>query len=297
MRTLIKTIYLLPAFLLGLLASGRAQLNPFQYMYYQDRYLLNPGLAAADRGLNLNLGYRQQWNNLPGAPKTAMLTAECRASEKVGLGLNIQDDHTGLIHSTRVVGTYAYHLPLDGDQRRLHFGLSLGMNDSRVDYNKVVGDVSDDEITLYNQMKPYFDGDFGAAYTSSRLMLSAALPNLRNTVFGESDTRFGADRAVLTAAASYKFNLSNPTGILTLEPLAGFRMIKGHNDIADAGLNFVMHNYGLYLQTLYHSNETMGLGIGLDQKSYLLNFSYNLETGQLVTLTRGAFELGLKLKL
>ena len=296
-KTLIKTVYLLPLALLGLTAASRAQLNPFQYMYYQDRYILNPALAGTDQGMTVNLGYRRQWNNLPGAPKTGILTAQYRAADKVGLGLNIQDDHSGLIHSTRVVGTYAYHLPLNGEQDHLSFGLSLGVNDSRVDYNEVVGDVSDEEIAQYNQLKPYIDGDFGAAYTGERLMISASLPNLKSTFFKESDTRFDTDRLLMVTAISYKLDLSNPTGILTLEPLAGFRIIKGYKNIVDAGLNFTMHNYGLYLQTIYHSNETLGMGIGMDQKSYLLNFSYNLETGRLRTLTHGAFELGLKLKL
>jgi hypothetical protein len=92
-------------------------------------------------------------------------------------------------------------------------------------------------------------------------------------------------------------NLDNETGAFSLEPLAGYRKIKGFDDIYDAGLNFKMNNYHLDLQTIYHSNDTFGLGVVFDQPNYAFNFTYNLETGQLNTYTNGAFELGIKIKL
>jgi len=274
-----------------------AQLNPFQNMYYINRYQLNPAFAGLENGLNLNIGYRQQWSSFPGTPKTGAFTADYQAGNRVGIGLNVSDDQSGLIRTTRAVASYAYHLPLSEQGEHLSFGLSLGVNDGRVDYNKVNGDVSDAEIVQYNNLKPYIDGDVGVAYTGSNLMVSTAMPNLKSTLFNASDRRFDADMLLFVAAASYKINMKNEYSDLTLEPLAAYRIVKGNTDIFDAGLKFDMNNYGLYLQTIYHSNQDISLGMGLNQQTYVFSFAYNLETGQLSSYTHGAFELGLKLNL
>jgi type IX secretion system PorP/SprF family membrane protein len=299
-RTIInKTtgILLMCIALIILSPAAKAQLNPFQAMYFQNPYQYNPAMAGTEKALRLNIGYRQQWSNFPGTPKTATFTADMQPARNVGIGLNVSDDQEGLIRQTRVMGTYAYHVPLNINGDKLSFGLSLGVNDARIDYNKVNGDLTDAQIAQYNQLKAYVDGDFGVAYTSDKLTVSGALPNLKSIFFKASDQRFDADRLLFITIVSYKIDIQPEDNSLTLEPLLGYRKVKGYKDIGDAGFNFTMNNYGIFLQGVYHTSQSMGVGIGLDQKSYLLNFSYNLETGVLSNYTRGAFEFGLKLKL
>ena len=277
--------------------SSRAQLNPSQNMYFRNRYMLNPAFAGINKGLNLNLGYRQQWSNFPGMPKTTLLTADYKATEKVGLGVNLNDQQSGLLRSTRAVGTYAYHLPISDNNEHLSFGVSLGFNDSRINYSKVNGDISDEQVALYNQLKPYVDGDFGAAYTNEKLMVSASLPNLKSTFFRTSDSRFDADMLIGVAAVSYQFDLSTDAGAFTLSPIAVYRFVKGYKDIFDAGFNFTMNDYGLYMQAIYHTNQNLSIGAGIDMKTYAVNLGYNLETGLIGNYTQGAFELGLSFRL
>ncbi|MES2279445.1 MAG: PorP/SprF family type IX secretion system membrane protein [Bacteroidota bacterium] len=290
-------ILLMSIMLISISQSSKAQLNPFQAMYFQNPYQYNPAMAGMEHALKLNLGYRQQWSNFPGTPKTSTFTADFQPAEKVGIGLNVNDDQEGIIRQTRIMGTYAYHLPLNGNNEKLSFGLSLGVNDAHIDYDKVNGDLTDAQITQYNQLKAYVDGDFGVAYTSDKLTVNGALPNLKSIFFKASDQRFDADRLLFITAVSYRIDFKTDDNSLTLEPLAAYRIVKGYKDIIDGGFNFRMNNYGIYLQGIYHTSQSMGLGVGLDQNTYCLNFSYNLETGVLSNYTRGAFEFGLKLKL
>ncbi|WP_158798399.1 PorP/SprF family type IX secretion system membrane protein [Pedobacter sp. L105] len=283
-------------FLMGMTLCSKAQLSPFQAMYFQNKYIYNPAMAGMDHALDINAGYRKQWSNFPGTPRTGYLTADFQPTDKVGLGLNVTDDQTGLIKSTRVVASYAYHIQLEGDNQHLSFGLSLGVNDSRIDYSNINGDISDVELNRYSELKPYLDGDFGVAYTSNNFYLGAALPNLKTTLSQSSDQRYDADRVLFVGIASYKFPVGDG-GAFKLEPLAGLRIVKGYTDIVDAGFNFDMERYGLYFQSIYHSSSSLGLGFGLDQKTYAFSFSYNLETGQLTTYTNGTFEIGFKLRL
>ncbi|MCC8424744.1 PorP/SprF family type IX secretion system membrane protein [Mucilaginibacter sp. UR6-11] len=277
--------------------SSNAQLNPFQASYFQNRYLYNPATAGMSDGLNISTGYRQQWNNIPGGPKNMILAADLKPSDRVGLGLNIADDQSGLIRQTRIMGTYAYHLPLGENNQQLHFGLSFGVDDSRVNYAAIHGDVTDEQVAQYNQLKAYIDGDFGIAYTNNHLYIGSAIPNLKSAFFKTSDSRFDADRLLFVGMASYKIPLQSDDRSFVLEPLAGYRIVKGYDNIIDAGVNFTLNNYGLYMESVYHSSKSLGIAFGLDQDAYAINLAYNLETGPLAQYTQGAFELGLKLRL
>ncbi|PYF74897.1 PorP/SprF family type IX secretion system membrane protein [Pedobacter nutrimenti] len=275
----------------------KAQLNPFQAMYFQNPYLYNPAIAGREKGLVLNFGHNQQWNNFPGAPKISAMTAELQATERVGLGFQVNHDQAGLINSNRFMATYAYHLPLSHQGQHLSFGLSLGISDSRINSNNLNGDPTDEQVQRYNQLKPYLDGDLGIAYRSDGLQIGAALPNLKSTFFKTSESRFDTDRLLFIGSLSYKIHFQGTAQQLTLEPLGTYRIIKGYKDIVDAGFNFRMEDYGLNLQGIYHSSESMGIGFGLDKNSYAFNFAYNFETGTLGQYTNGTFELGLKLRL
>lgn len=294
--TKIAKSVLTTAFLLCTTLYSKAQLAPFQNMYFQNKYIYNPAMAGLDKGLNLNVAYRKQWSSFPGTPETGIITADIKATEKVGLGINVTSDKAGLIKQTRAVATYAYHLPLNDQSEHLSFGVSLGVNDSRVDYNAVNGDPTDMEIGRYNQLKAYLDGDFGVAYTSNKLYVGGSLPNLKSTFAKSSDQRIDVDKLLFVGIVSYKIPVGDG-GNFRLEPLAGLRIVKGYTDIIDAGANFSMDQYGLFFQTVYHSSNSVGFGAGLDQGTYAFNVSYNVETGQLKTYTNGSFELGLKIKL
>ncbi|WP_083227836.1 type IX secretion system membrane protein PorP/SprF [Mucilaginibacter sp. PPCGB 2223] len=275
--------------------QGRAQLNPFQQGYYLNKYLADPSMAGINPGLNINAGYRQQWSSFPGTPKTQTLTADYQATDKVGLGLNISNDKAGLIQQTRIMATYAYHLPLSGNDQHLNFGLSLGVNDPFISTGSVNGDQSDVQIADYNSLKPYVDGDFGISYTSNHLTVEAAIPNLKANIFKNEDDRIDVDRTTFMTAASYKIQL--PGNALAVEPKVMFRGVKGFDNILDAGVNFSMTSTGLSLQGIYHSNQNVGMGFAWEEHAFGLSFNYNLETGPVSTYSSGAFEFGLKIKL
>lgn len=292
-----KKPLILSCLLLTITLTCKAQLVPFQSMYFQNRYLANPAMAGIDKGLNLELDYRRQWSEFPGMPRTGSFSTDYRAADKVGVGFWVNDDQAGLIRATRFEGTYAYHLPLSDRDEHLNFGVSVGLNDSRINTSLINGDLSDQSVAKYNQLKPYFDGDLGVAYTSPDWYIGVSLPNMRSTLFKTSDKIYNADLPLFNAIASYKIPLQSDERAFVLEPLAAYRVVKGYNDIIDGGFNFIMSNYGLYLQGIYHSSKTIGMGFGLDQRDYALNFSYNMETGALSNFTNGAFEIGLRLKL
>jgi hypothetical protein len=149
----------------------------------------------------------------------------------------------------------------------------------------------------YNQIKPNVDGDFGISYTSNNFFAEAVLPNLSTTVFNWKGQEDDVDRTVFFAAMSYKFDLSDQTGPFSLEPLAGYRQVKGFTSIGDIGINFKMNDYHLALQGLYHTNDNYALGIVFQQPNYVFSFSYNIYAGPISNYSNGSFEVGIKLNL
>jgi hypothetical protein len=125
---------------------------------------------------------------------------------------------------------------LNNENNQLNFGASVGILNERVDYSGVNGDMTDPSIAEFNSKGSLFDGDFGIAYTSDKLNIEAAIPNLRSFIKQENDNN--VDRSRFYAAASYKLTTGNGANLLEIEPKIAFRSIQGYKSIFDAGANF-----------------------------------------------------------
>lgn len=278
-------------------SSATAQLNPLSGIYYQNQYLGNPAMAGLKEGLDLNLGFRRQWSEIPGAPETQSLTAEYGTGKKVGLGLCINNDEAGLIKRSRIMGTYSYHLPLNQESQRLHFGLSLGFMNERVMSERIDGDQNDVSIERFNDRDTYIDGDFGAAYTDNRLTIQAALPNMKELL--QKDGPNGvADQSVFFSALSYKFYFPKALDGFGIEPRVGFRGVKGFKNILDIGSNFTVADGAANVMAVYHSTQSVTFGMGVLIKSLgSVNAYYTTSTAALKNYTDGNFELSLLLNI
>ncbi|RYD94974.1 MAG: type IX secretion system membrane protein PorP/SprF [Sphingobacteriales bacterium] len=287
------------ALLVSGLMSGTAsaQLAPLGAMYYHNQYLNNPAFAGKGQGLEVDLGYRQQWSTVPGSPKVQVLTGSYAMTPRAGLGLNVYNDQMGLFKRTRVMGSYAYHLPLNSKGDKLSFGVSLGFMDELVDQGLIDGDPSDPSTRNFNQRQQYVDGDFGVAYTSGKLSLQAAMPNLRNSLgFSEGEDQVVND-ARLFAAASYKIRLSESEGV-GLEPKVVFRGVRGMDNIFDVGANFTFVDDKIGLMAMYHSTESTSFGLSAKvSKTFDILTLYTTNTAALAGQTNGSFELNLKINL
>jgi type IX secretion system PorP/SprF family membrane protein len=204
MKIIYKT-FLLMAITAISTTTLKAQLNPLSAQYYTNQYLINPAFAGAGQGIKLNGAYRKLWNNVEGSPLTQNLTVDY-GFNKVGIGLAINNESSGLERQTRVVGSYAYHLQLNNNNQQLHFGVSLGFMSQRLENADIYGDPADPSVGQYNDRKTYLDGDFGIAYTSDKLNIQAAIPNLKSVL--KNDVIKLADVATFYTAVSYKIWIS-----------------------------------------------------------------------------------------
>ena len=281
---------------IGALKSN-AQLAPLGAMYFHNQYLNNPAVAGQKDGLTVDLGIRQQWSSLPGSPTTQVFTAGYALTSKTGLGLSFYNEEAGLIKQTRVMGTYSYHLPLDGLHKKLSFGLSLGYMDELIDYSSIDGDAADQAVVNFNQREKYIDGDFGLMYTSERLEVQFSAPNLKSLFMQDESKGQIADAARYYAAVSYKFRLPEKMD-MAIEPKLAFRSVKNFKNLIDAGANLSLAGGRANVMGVYHTskNSTLGIG-GRITESLLLMGVYTSGSAPLRSDVNGNFEINLKLEL
>ena len=270
----------------------KAQLNPLISQYYNNPYLVNPAFAGNEEGLKLNAAYRRLWSGIPGAPLTQNITADY-GFKRVGLGLNVNNESAGLLRQTRALSSYAYHLPIDSGRMGLHFGISIGMMNQRVEASDITGNPNDISIGDYNGRRTYLDGDFGIAFTTYRLKVQLAIPNLKDFLGRESANV--ADVTTFYSAIGYNITL-NPA--MELEPTIAFRGVRKYTNMIDVGAQLAFSERRFLATAMYHSNESATLGLGFDvSKKYLVSAMYTSQTSALNTYANGSFELNLRVNL
>ena len=258
-----------------------AQLKPLAAAFYQNQYLINPAMAGLEGGTSFDLSYRQQLNSTPGGLTEQALTGT-HGFNKAAIGLNVYNEKAGLLNRVRVLGSYAYHLKLN-ENDKLHFGLSVGVLNEKVDETSIRGDATDVNISRFNARGAVVDGDFGAAYTRKGITVQGAILNLNNSTF--------------FTALSYKFNMGKTYGDVGLEPKLCYRGTKEADGIVDAGINVTFAQDRFNVFGLYHSSENATFGFGIKYKTLSLSGIYSSVPHAFSGYTNGDFELGLGIKL
>jgi type IX secretion system PorP/SprF family membrane protein len=257
-------------------------------------------MAGLDKGVQINLHYNRQTGDVPGSPVHQSLTVTYGDDKKAGLGLKVLNDKAGLFNQTRIMGSYAYHIPLAADQK-LSFGLSLSVLKESLNADEVTGDPYDPAIRYFSDRGLSIDGDFGMAYSIKGLTVQGSIPSLRG-VLKNDDYPDDVIRPRFFTAAGYKLTLDNGPGVVFVEPKVCYRGIKGYDNIWDAGVNVGLADNWLNVMSVYHStqNETFGLGVNYKSKttmSFMLSFMYTTETAAQKQYGSSEFEIGLKLSL
>jgi len=270
-----------------------AQLSPMANMYFYNQYLGNPAMAATEGNLNLNLLYRKQFNEVPNAPVYQVFTAEYAYTDKTAFGLNVDLSKSGLINNTRIMGTYAYHLPVS-EKSRLHFGVSVGVAKEYVNSADITAESYDPVVNRFNDKSYQLDGDLGIAFTSNKLNVQAVLHNLNNMLQTDPNYVTGINYATFFTAASYKIAASENFNI---NPKVVYRGIKGMENIVEGGLQ-MEYKEQFSLFGLYHStkNATFGMGFNYNDR-YRLTAIYSIGPSEIRSFTGGDFEIGLGLML
>jgi type IX secretion system PorP/SprF family membrane protein len=270
--------------------DAKAQLSPIGANFYQNQYLANPAMAGIKSGMYLNSGYNKQWSSIPGAPITQYFTID-NQSGKIGQGLNIYSDKAGLLNRTRILGSYAYHLPINSDNDAFHFGLSFGLLLERINIADINGNNIDISIQRFNDRDLLLDGDFGIAYTTEKFTVQSAIPNLNN--FFRTEIYNTANWNTFFTAINYNYKLEYNNSLYLLQPKISFRGVRESKDILDIGINFSTLQNKIFSSLIYHSSQNFTMGMGINYKDFTISCMYTTRTFTLKGYSDGNLEVGL----
>ncbi|MFM6954063.1 MAG: PorP/SprF family type IX secretion system membrane protein [Sphingobacteriaceae bacterium] len=285
------TKLLLTLLLAGFTGAVNAQINPFDAQLFQNQYLANPAKAGAEEGARLNLGYKNQWSSMPGAPRNSIVSYDTR-SNKNGLGLSVFNDKAGLINYTKILGTYAYHLPLSGTNEFIHLGVSLGIFRGTLSMDELVADPNDPNLVSFNDRQMVFDGDVGIAYSSEKFGVEAVLYNLISQIKNDSYNK--VDNHTTYFAVDYAFPVSD----WSFKSKIAYRGVRNYTDIVDFAVNGQTPDEKLDFTVAYHTNKSASFGIGYwHRKQWQVLGVYNTSPKPINAYVNGTFEVGLKVNL
>jgi type IX secretion system PorP/SprF family membrane protein len=274
--------------------SGQAQLQNFEAGYFQNQYLFNPAMSGLENGkANFGAGYSKQ-GNINDGPKSMYFNADYGFGGNSGVGVNVFSDRAGLLTSTKVMATYSYHVRLGSEEQRLHFGVSAGGQQYKLNFQDVNGDLNDPSLYSYNnQNSMKFEVDAGLAYTDGKLNLQAAFPNLAS--YARKETGTVANRPTFFLAGSYMWAVNGEESDVSVEPKVAFRGVSGNDNIFDAGANVVFLKNIFNVFGLYHTTKNVTAGVGIR----ILDFAqatvmYTTQSSAFKAYSNGDLELGLR---
>ncbi len=284
--------YLFAIVLIAAANSTFAQINPFDALYFQNAYLANSAMTGFEDNARINLGYRNQWSSVPGAPRMQYIAYDVKQN-KVGWGLTVLNNKEGGITENKFVGSFAIHLPLNNPKNQIHLGLNLSALKLQYNLASLEGNPNDPALQRYNDRGMIYDGDFGVAYTSERLNLEFAYYNLSQQVFKEQNRNLDAlaDYNRYFAALTYRIPMQN----WTMGTKLAYRSVKNYTNLVDFGLELRTKNEKLAFSGIYHSNKSTSFGLSyLHHKKWEFVGFYNTSQNPIRSVANGSFEIGLK---
>jgi type IX secretion system PorP/SprF family membrane protein len=262
-----------------------AQINPMAAQYFQNAYMANPAMAGINQGIRLNLGYRNQWSNIEGSPRNLSVTGEY-GYEKVVIGVNFKKDEAGLLSRSKFQASYAYRLPLNNEEGKLHFGISLGLQTNSLNVQNMEGPSNNQTVLGYNDQENVIDGDFGLAYSDKKFRIEGSISNLKNQFNIENNDI--ADYAIFMTAFTYMTQISG----WQVNPKLVYRGVKDFEDLMDLGLELRTPDDQLGFMGMYHSNKSMSFGLTYHKlKQWQLLVLYNTHIQDFKSYAKGTFEV------
>jgi len=253
--------------------SAYAQQDPQFSMYMFDKMAIDPAAAGSKDEMEANLIARDQWLDIPGAPKTAAFTIQAPfSSQKIGWGAEIMTDEIGPTTSTSIQGNYAYHLKLLNGQ--LSMGLGLGIYDYVIDFTKIdYKDPTDPYNSYGNSQKIVPTAEAGLYYYSHSFYVGVSVNHLIEAkLTNESIDSAAAFRPHAYFIMGQGFQLS-PN--LVFNPSIMVKLAQNSPVTGDINLLFLLQQklwlgvsyratYGLVFMAAYRISPMFQLGYAYD---------------------------------
>lgn len=262
-------------------------------------YSINPSRAGLTDN-QLFFQHRKELVGIDGAPEFTLLTAEFRLAESnSAIGFQFSHDQANVIKNSSGYMTYAHHLNLKQDQK-LSFGLSLGVRNNSIAFDRVVVEEQGDEILFdYNQNGTNFDANFGLTYQYKNLEVQATALQLfanKATYFNTYEQKELNYRFIrhFVASVGYQFRENKK---LKVKPIIQVRGVQGLSFLPE-GILRLDYNNMFWLAGHYRNNATWAATAGmLISERFTVGYSAEFSTNKIGGYNGGTHEIIFGVKL
>ena len=289
--------------LVGLLTSissasyGQTIANFSQYSV--NPYMINPAAAGVNGGQELFVHFRSQWQSLPTAPKTKLVTYAGKFNRN-GLGLQLFNDQSGAFDVNSIAGTYNYHIPVS-ETSNLSIGLSMQYLGSKLSpLQSTLEDLDNDDPLLVEAMEGVntLESSFGAYYYNENgLYAGISTPNIIRTKLGGIETNeVGLISTNFMLFGGYKMKMSEQ---ISINPSVLVRQMNGGTTQVEINGQLFLLDEILMIGASYRTGEkalVAMFGVNIEDK-FKLYYSYDAAFNDISNYSSGSNELTLGFRL
>lgn len=286
-----KKILILTAIIVAGFLTLKAQQLPLYSQYMMNGFLLNPAMAGSVEYTPIRLTARTQWVGITDAPKTFALSGHTLFSNKrVGVGGYIYSDMFGPISRTGIQGAFAYHLPLDGMNSKLAFGLSMSGYQFRLNESKLtLIEDADPAINYGVQTKILPDATFGMHLYNTQYFVGVAATQLFEFKVNLDNATGGENKMIrhYYALAGYKFNASDD---FEVEPSVMFKA----TEVSPVQLDFNLKAYyqkNYWLGVSYRTKDAIIAMLGVKVNQYYIGYAFDYTMSNIMDYSTGSHEI------
>ncbi|MBA2612235.1 MAG: type IX secretion system membrane protein PorP/SprF [Bacteroidetes bacterium] len=256
------------------------------------QYLYNPAYAGSSKGMQFNMGYRNQWAGFDGAPTTYMASGYGTLKKKPNMAIGglIINDKSGLLSRTSFYGSYSYHVKLS-KKVNLGFGISAGAVQYNVKiYNAKTYD-KDDEFLKNNILNANaFDANAGLYLYSKNFFMGLSSQQLTKGKIYWMNT-IGRLTPHLYGYMGYNFQLDKKKKEWVLQP----SMLIRYNNPSPYQLEFnlkCIYKEAFWIAGGYRVGASASAMFGATiSKQFTVGYSYDYATTALQKYSSGSHEI------
>lgn len=272
--------------------SASAQQTPNYSFWRQNMNLINPAYAGSTEKTEINMSFRDQWNGVDGGPRTQSISGQTSLTDKMGLGLSIEQDRVFIQRETNLFANFSYKLQVT-DNSDIYLGLKAGGSFFSADLNNLQ---TSDPINAKepNKFNPNFG--LGAYYKADKYFVSLSAPRILNAkryeeISGASQE--ATDEMLVMLGGGYFYDINDNIQII---PALMGRYVSGAPFGLDASVSARFYNK-FELGGNYRINDSAAVLATFEVAETLdLGFAYEFTTSDVKEETSGGPELLLKLK-
>lgn len=283
-------------FLLALCGTSYGQQKPVLSQYMFSGLVLNPAYAGRHEYTSFTAMYRDQWVNVPGAPKLSTFTGQTGFKDRrVGAGFLISEDKIGVHNNLSVYGSYAYFIELRNGAK-FSMGLQGGIDILRSDWS---------QLNLLDQGDPIFSGseinyfpNFGTGvfYFTDKFYVGFSVPYILTSRKTQNMDFF---RDVRHSRNYYLTggNVFDVTPKLKLKPSFLLRVEDNMPLAIDLNAN-LYYDEIIDIGVSYRQGDAVIGILGLQLNKYIkFSYAYDYIISALTTYTKGSHELMLQYRI